>query len=150
MRILPEFHPHQIPQGHQFHVLHQGWQENQIAHQGRKHGDHHHDAKNGRRSEAGKGEDGETHTNGQGGEDDGFSNMPDGIPERQLVVQVFLEFPVVAHKVMDCIVHCQADGNTGDEAGYHGELDAKPSHDTEIYNNWEHIRHDGDEPHLAR
>jgi hypothetical protein len=67
------------------------------------------------------------------------------VSQGPLGVQVRLEFPVEAHQVVDGIVHGQADGHAGDQAGGHGQFDAQPSHDAEVDHDGKQVGHDGDQ-----
>jgi hypothetical protein len=70
------------------------------------------------------------------------------VSQGPLFVQVRLEFPVEAHQVMDGIVHGQADGHAGDQAGCHGQFDAQPSHDAEVDHDGKQVGHNGDQGHF--
>ena len=96
---------------------HQGGEENKISHQGREHGNNHQETKYGSGLEIGKHQYGKAHTYGDGGKDDGSSNVLYGFPEGPLFIEIFFELPVVADQIVYGVINGQTDGNTCDQAG---------------------------------
>ncbi len=141
--------PQQIPRGHQFHMKHDRGQNEQGARQGCHHGDHHEKSENRRGLEVGKDQDRKPQTDGKGGKDNRSTHPVNGVPQGPVFVQVLLEFLVVAHQVMNGIVHGETYGDAGNQAGGDGKLDPEPAHEPETDHNGKKVGHDCHKTHLG-
>ena len=69
--------------------------------------------------------------------------------ESLFISHLFKEMRATVEK-SDFIDGGQADGDAPDQAGDHGKLNAKPSHDSKIDNDGKKVGHNGDQPYFAR